>query len=77
MVGAEFTGVGSAINLREAGFGFMVLEQAEQIGGVWRENSYPDCACDLPSALYSDLFALNPNWSSFFARQDEIRKTAK
>ena len=74
VVGAGFAGVGAAIKLREAGFDFVVLEKASQIGGVWRENSYPDCACDIPSALYSYSFAPNPNWSSFFAPQEEIRQ---
>ena len=74
VVGAGFAGVGAAIKLREAGFDFAVLEKAGQIGGVWRENSYPDCACDIPSALYSYSFAPNPNWSSFFAPREEIRQ---
>ena len=59
--------------MREAGFDFIVLEKGAEIGGVWRDNTYPDCACDIPSALYSFSFAPNPNWSSFFARQEEIR----
>ena len=73
VIGAGFAGIGAAIKLREAGFDFIVLEKAAEIGGVWRDNSYPDCACDIPSALYSFSFAPNPNWSSFFARQEEIR----
>jgi len=73
VVGAGFAGIGAAIKLREAGFDFIVLEKAAQIGGVWRDNTYPDCACDIPSALYSYSFAPNPNWSSFFAGQPEIR----
>jgi cation diffusion facilitator CzcD-associated flavoprotein CzcO len=73
VVGAGFAGIGAAIKLREAGYSFTVLEKGAEIGGVWRDNTYPDCACDIPSALYSFSFAPNPNWSSFFARQDEIR----
>lgn len=73
VIGAGFAGIGAAIKLREAGFDFVVLEKAAAIGGVWRENTYPDCACDIPSALYSFSFAPNPHWSSFFARQAEIR----
>jgi cation diffusion facilitator CzcD-associated flavoprotein CzcO len=73
VVGAGFAGIGAAIKLREAGFDFIVLEKCAEIGGVWRDNTYPDCACDIPSALYSFSFAPNPNWSSFFARQEEIR----
>lgn len=73
VVGAGFAGIGAAIKLREAGFDFIVLEKAAEIGGVWRDNTYPDCACDIPSALYSFSFAPNPHWSSFFAGQQEIR----
>jgi cation diffusion facilitator CzcD-associated flavoprotein CzcO len=73
VIGAGFAGIGAAIKLREAGFDFIVLEKCAEIGGVWRDNTYPDCACDIPSALYSFSFAPNPNWSSFFARQEEIR----
>jgi cation diffusion facilitator CzcD-associated flavoprotein CzcO len=73
VVGAGFAGIGAAIKLREAGFDFVVLEKASEIGGVWRDNHYPDCACDIPSALYSFSFAPNPNWNSFFARQEEIK----
>lgn len=73
VVGAGFAGVGAAIKLHEAGFDFIVLEKASEMGGVWRDNHYPDCACDIPSALYSFSFAPNPNWSSFFARQEEIK----
>ena len=74
VVGAGFAGIGAAIKLREAGFDFLVLEKAAEIGGVWRDNSYPDCACDIPSTLYSYSFAPNPHWQNFFARQAEIRQ---
>ena len=73
VIGAGFAGIGAAIKLREANFEFLVLEKADEIGGVWRDNSYPDCACDIPSAFYSFSFAPNPNWSSFFAKQEEIK----
>lgn len=73
VVGAGFAGIGAAIKLRAAGFDFIVLEKGTEIGGVWRDNTYPECACDIPSALYSFSFAPNPNWSTFFARQEEIR----
>ena len=74
VVGAGFAGIGAAIKLREAGLDFIVLEKADQIGGVWRDNHYPDCACDVPSTLYSYSFAPNPNWSRFFADQQEIKQ---
>ena len=82
VVGAGFSGIGAAIRLRQAGFrNVLVLEKAAQLGGVWRENTYPGCACDVPSSLYSYSFAPNPGWSRVFAGQREIhdylRSTAK
>ena len=74
IVGAGFAGIGAAIRLQQAGVDCIVLEKAAEIGGVWRDNHYPDCGCDVPSALYSYSFAPNPRWSRFFARRDEIRQ---
>ncbi|ENW07497.1 flavin-containing monooxygenase [Acinetobacter beijerinckii] len=74
IIGAGFAGIGAAIKLQEAGFtDFVVLEKADEIGGVWRANIYPGCACDVPSALYSYSFAPNPQWSRVFAQQQEIK----
>jgi cation diffusion facilitator CzcD-associated flavoprotein CzcO len=73
IVGAGFAGIGAAIRLRSIGTDFLVLEKAGEMGGVWRDNTYPDCGCDVPSALYSYSFAPNPHWSRLFAKQDEIR----
>ncbi len=73
IVGAGFAGLGTAIRLREAGFDdFLIFERDSQLGGTWRANTYPGCACDVPSHLYSYSFALNPDWSRFFAPQEEI-----
>src|SRR3954469_22665402 len=75
VVGAGFSGVGAAIKLKEAGIeDFAVLEKASALGGTWRDNTYPGCACDVPSSLYSFSFALNPDWSRFFAPQPEIER---
>lgn len=74
VVGAGFAGIGTAIKLRQAGIDFLVLEKASEIGGVWRDNTYPGCGCDVPSALYSYSFAPNPRWSRFFADQGEIKE---
>lgn len=76
IVGAGFAGIGAAIKLGEAGFDYLVLEKATEFGGVWRENTYPDCACDVPSAFYSFSFAPKPDWSHFFAHQEEIKRYA-
>jgi cation diffusion facilitator CzcD-associated flavoprotein CzcO len=73
VVGAGFAGVGAAIALRKAGIDFVMLEKAAEPGGVWRDNTYPDCACDIPSSFYSYSFAPNPRWSRMFARQEEIK----
>lgn len=73
IVGSGFSGLGMAIQLqREARRSFVVLEQADEVGGTWRANHYPGCACDVPSALYSFSFAPNPGWTRTFAPQREI-----
>jgi cation diffusion facilitator CzcD-associated flavoprotein CzcO len=73
IVGAGFAGVGLAIRLEQAGIrDFTILDRAESIGGTWRDNTYPGCACDVPSHLYSYSFAPNPDWSRAYGRQEEI-----
>jgi cation diffusion facilitator CzcD-associated flavoprotein CzcO len=73
VVGAGFAGVAMAVRLREAGItDFAVLERANSLGGTWRDNTYPGCACDVASNLYSFSFAPNPAWTRFFSRQPEI-----
>jgi cation diffusion facilitator CzcD-associated flavoprotein CzcO len=81
IVGSGFAGLGMAIALKRAGrHDFAVLERAHDVGGTWRDNSYPGCACDVPSHLYSFSFAPHPRWSRSFSPQPEIyaylRKTA-
>ncbi len=71
--GSGFSGIGAAIRLRQAGFfDFAVLERADEVGGTWRDNTYPGCACDVESHLYSFSFAPNPDWSRMFSPQAEI-----
>ena len=73
VIGAGFGGLGAGVRLREAGLtDFVILERAGSVGGTWRDNTYPGCACDVPSHLYSFSFALNPDWSRSFSRQHEI-----
>jgi cation diffusion facilitator CzcD-associated flavoprotein CzcO len=73
VVGAGFAGIGAAIKLRAAGYrDFVILERSGEVGGTWRDNSYPGCACDVPSHLYSYSFAPYPEWSRRFAPQAEI-----
>lgn len=73
IIGTGFAGLGMAIKLKETGFNdFVILEQADDVGGTWRDNHYPGCACDVQSALYSFSFEQNPNWSRMYAQQQEI-----
>ena len=75
IVGAGFGGLGTAIRLRQRGMDdFVILERAGEIGGTWRDNSYPGCACDVESHLYSFSFDLNPDWSRAFSPQPEIQE---
>jgi cation diffusion facilitator CzcD-associated flavoprotein CzcO len=73
ILGAGFAGICMAIKLRAAGReDFTVFEKARGLGGTWRDNTYPGCACDVPSHLYSYSFAQNPHWSRTHAQQPEI-----
>lgn len=73
VIGAGFGGLIAALELKRSGRrSFVVFERAGEVGGVWRENVYPGCACDIPSALYSIASRPNPGWSSTFASQPEI-----
>ncbi len=73
IIGAGVSGIGAAITLRRMGItDFVVLEKGDALGGTWRDNSYPGCACDVPSGLYSYSFAPNPEWTRLFAGQGEI-----
>jgi cation diffusion facilitator CzcD-associated flavoprotein CzcO len=73
IVGAGFGGIGLGIKLKEAGFdGFTILEREGEVGGVWRDNSYPGLTCDVPSHLYSLSFAPKHDWSRRFPKRDEI-----
>ncbi|AXQ29999.1 NAD(P)/FAD-dependent oxidoreductase [Solimonas sp. K1W22B-7] len=74
IVGTGFAGLGMGIKLKEAGIdSFTILERADDVGGTWRDNSYPGCACDVQSHLYSFSFEPNPNWTRMFAPQPEIK----
>ncbi len=74
IVGSGFSGLAMAYRLRREGIeDFAVLEKANDVGGTWRDNSYPGCACDVPSHVYSFSFAPNPNWSTTYSPQAEIR----
>ncbi len=73
IIGSGFAGLGIAIRLKQKGIDdFVILERANDLGGVWRDNTYPNCACDVESHLYSFSFARNPDWSRAFSPQPEI-----
>jgi cation diffusion facilitator CzcD-associated flavoprotein CzcO len=73
VIGAGFAGIGMAAALKRAGHqDFEILERADRVGGVWRENTYPGAACDVPSHLYSYSFALRPDWPERFSHGPDI-----
>src|SRR5438477_8135668 len=75
IVGSGFSGLGMAIRLKQEGIeDFTVLERGEDVGGTWEYNTYPGCACDVPSHLYSFSFAPNPDWTQTYSPQPEIRE---
>ncbi len=73
IVGTGFSGLGMAIALKRNGIhDFVVLEKADEVGGTWRENTYPGCACDIMSLLYSYSFEPKSDWSRMFPEQREL-----
>lgn len=75
IIGAGFAGIGAAIRLKQAGIeSFTMFERAGEVGGTWRDNTYPGCACDVQSHVYSLSFEQNPNWSRRYSSWDEIQQ---
>ncbi len=73
IIGSGFGGIGTAIRLKQEGVeNFIIFERAGDVGGTWRDNTYPGCACDVESHLYSFSFAPNPDWTRSFSSQPEI-----
>jgi cation diffusion facilitator CzcD-associated flavoprotein CzcO len=72
IIGTGFSGLGMGIALQKQGVDFLMLEKADDVGGTWRDNSYPGCACDVPSHLYSFSFEPKATWSKLFSPQPEI-----
>jgi cation diffusion facilitator CzcD-associated flavoprotein CzcO len=72
VIGTGFAGLGVAFALKRLGIPFTVFERDRELGGTWRDNSYPGCQCDVPSHLYSFSFAPNPDWSRTYSMQPEI-----
>src|SRR5438270_13214297 len=75
IIGSGFAGLGAAIRLLQDGRDdFVVIERGSEVGGTWRDNTYPGAACDVPSHLYSYSFELNPKWSRSFSDGWEIQQ---
>lgn len=73
-MGAGFGGLCAAIRLRESGVqSLVILERSAEVGGTWRDNVYPGCACDVPSHMYSFSFAPNTQWTRPYPQQQEIQ----
>jgi cation diffusion facilitator CzcD-associated flavoprotein CzcO len=73
VIGSGFGGLGAAIRLRQSGVDdVVILERANDLGGTWRDNTYPGCRCDVASNLYSFSFAPNPQWTNTYSYQGEI-----
>ena len=78
IIGCGFGGLGAGVMSLEQGIdSFVILERAKAVGGTWRDNTYPGCACDIPSHLYSFSFAQNPEWSRSYPAQPEIEEYLK
>lgn len=74
IVGAGLAGIAAAVNLRKLGTeDFLIVEKADGVGGTWRYNTYPGCACDVMSLMYSFSFAPHKEWTRAFAGQEEIQ----
>ncbi|MGX1806086.1 flavin-containing monooxygenase [Nocardia sp. NPDC055321] len=74
IIGAGISGIGMAISLQRAGIGDVVIyERADDIGGTWRDNTYPGVGVDVPAQGYQFTFALKPNWSRVFAKGAEVK----
>lgn len=73
IIGSGFGGLGMGYSLKKAGIeDFAIFEKADDLGGTWRENTYPGCGCDVPSHLYSFSFERRYPWAWRYARQSEI-----
>lgn len=74
IIGAGISGLSLGLKLIKQQASFLILEKASEVGGTWRENTYPGCACDVESHLYNIKDVPNPDWTAKFASQHEIQK---
>jgi len=74
IIGAGLGGLGmGAALLREGIDDFVILERASDVGGTWRDNTYPGIAVDIPTFAYQFSYELKPDWSRVFARGEEVK----
>ena len=77
IIGTGFSGLGMAIALQQQGVDFLILEKADDVGGTWRDNTYPGCACDIPSHLYSFSFEPKPTGATVLVRSRRSGTTSR
>jgi cation diffusion facilitator CzcD-associated flavoprotein CzcO len=74
IIGSGIAGICMGIKLKQAGIlDFVIYEKASEIGGTWRDNTYPGCACDVPLHIYEFSFAMNADWIDKFSSSQEIK----
>jgi cation diffusion facilitator CzcD-associated flavoprotein CzcO len=74
IIGTGFSGIGIAVKLQQAGIhSFKLIERSDEVGGTWRDNTYPGCECDVQSHLYSFSFEPKTDWSKKYSTWSEIR----
>ena len=74
ILGAGVCGIAAAVGCVRAGFDdFVIIERASEIGGTWHHNTYPGCAVDIPSHVYSFSYAPNADWSRLFSPAQEVK----
>lgn len=74
IIGSGFSGLGAAIAFQKEKIDYLILEKKNDVGGTWRDNTYPGCACDIPSHLYSYSFEQKSDWSKLWPPQAEIQQ---
>jgi len=77
VIGSGMSGLLMGKKLRDAGIDFQIYEKADEVGGTWRENTYPGLSCDVPAHYYSYNFEPNTDWRYRFARGGEIHDYLK
>lgn len=76
VIGAGFSGIGVGIKLLKEGFSdFLIVDEAQGVGGTWYWNTYPGIAVDIPSYSYQFSFEKRPSWSRTYAPGIEDRKS--